>query len=94
MDLGDSFQAVCTVGHELSQEWWEQFLRLELGADWFRQALSQMESAEQVVLELRAETFREGKPIPEPIALMLVMRAAIETLALSVALERKTKCQK
>lgn len=69
-----------------TREWWEQFLRLD-GIELLRQMLVEAEAAEKIKINIRVKT-SDGTIVPEGVALMLVMRAALKTQALASAAER------
>jgi hypothetical protein len=70
---------------DLTREHWDTFLRWG-GADLFRKAIEEQEQGEQMLITLTVQA-EDGSPVPEPVALMIVMRAAIKTLAMGIAVD-------
>ena len=69
-----------------TRAWWDQFLRSG-SFDLFEQMLREVEDAEALTIDIQVRT-STGAPVPQPVALMLVMRTALNTLGLSYMLER------
>ena len=64
---------------------WQEFLQGG-GPVLFQQMLREVQSAEQLSIELKVESF-QGKEIPEEAGRMILMHAAIKTLVLTAAFE-------
>ena len=70
---------------DLTRDNWDTFLRYG-GPDLFKQAIEEFERGEQMVITLSVERL-DGSTVPEPVALMIIMRAAIKTLAMGMAVD-------
>lgn len=74
--------------HDLTREWWDRVIRCR-GGQIFTEILSQVEETEQVKIDLQVTA--EGKPVPTAITLMVIIRAAIETVALTLVMDEKSR---
>lgn len=74
---------------EQAQDWWLQVVRRG-GFEHFQDLVSGIESDQQISIEVKAETF-DGKPVPDSIGMVLLMRAALVALAFSVTVDEQ--CQ-
>lgn len=74
------------LSRDQARDWWDIFLRSS-GVELFQGMLNETETGERVAIDVHVENFN-AEPVPDPVALMLLMRAAIKTLALSVAIEQ------
>lgn len=70
-----------TIDH--SRDWWHVLMK-NSGVELFAQMLRETSQAEGVTFDLRVMT-DDGSAVPEPVILMMLLRAGTKTLALANA---------
>jgi len=83
----ETLREIHDASRELLSDWWRTFLRQD-GLDWMQQMLIEHEAADHVRIQVRVHTPNGRRRIPDAIGLMILARAAIGALTLSLAIER------
>jgi hypothetical protein len=77
---------ICMFAQERAREWWDRFLKTG-GLELFGQTLNETKSAEQITIDIQSATL-SGKPVPDNVTLMILMHAAVRTLAVALAVDQ------
>ena len=80
---------LCESANEFAREAWERFLKRG-GVELFKGMLTDAQKNEEIHIDVKMQTC-SGKPLPEQVALMVLMRAAIMTIAIGEAIDEDEK---
>lgn len=84
---------ICTASHEITRDWWNVFLK-QGGPELFRELLLEMESGEAIEIKIKGRSnYNRRKNLPENVVIMILMRVAVKTLAVGLAVEQWCNAQ-